>query len=95
MTGHFFPGMCWDLFIDFKTRVSAATRRWTTPYDADEEEEDRVNIVVIAVVGGIVFVVASRRAVLLCTQTTPQKRSRDLFALKRIVFNTGLQPLLP
>ena len=93
MTGHFFPG--WDLFIDFKTRVSAATRRWTTD-DADEEEEDRVNTVVIAVVGGIVFVfVASRRAVLLCTQTTPQKRSRDLFALKRIVFNTGLQPLLP
>ena len=93
MTGHFFPGMCWDLFIDFKTRVSAATRRWTT--DDAGEEEDRVNIVVIAVVGGIVFVVASRRAVLLCTQTTPQKRSRDLFALKRIVFNTGLQPLLP
>ena len=92
MTGHFFPG--WDLFIDFKTRVSAATHRWTTD-DADEEEEDRVNIVIIAVVGGIVFVVASRRAVLLCTQTTPQKRSRDLFALKRIVFNTGLQPLLP
>ena len=77
MTGHFFPGMRWDLFIDFKTRVSAATRRWTTD-DAVGEEEDRVNIVIA--VGGIVFVVASRRArVLLCTQH--RKNEAEIYLL--------------
>ena len=53
MTRHFFPGiMVWDLFIDFKTRLSAA--RWTTDDAKGEEEEDRVvNIIAFfSVVGG-------------------------------------------
>ena len=62
--------MVWDLFIDFKTRLSAA--RWTTDDAKGEEEEDRVvNIIAFfSVVGGKRVSCACRRArvSLLCSE---------------------------
>lgn len=64
--------MVWDLFIDFKTRLSAA--RWTTDDAKGEEEEDNrvvnIKIAFFSVVGGKRVSCACRRArvSLLCSE---------------------------